>query len=134
MNVVNGGLKMPASGQLDLVTLEQLSKAVQIRAGMDAEEADKISEMVLSYFGFEVQVIDNSLDPEDRRIFYMLHDLGLLSSDWEETLIPSGRMWRIYYWQLNVGSIRSVISKKGNLQEQANVYDKLPTEAWEHEH
>ena len=90
--------------------------------------------MVLSYFGFEVQVIDNSLDPEDRRIFYMLHDLGLLSSDWEETLIPSGRMWRIYYWQLNVSSIRTVISKKGKLQEQANVYDKLPTEAWEHEH
>lgn len=125
---------MPGSGQLDLVTLEQLSKAIQIKAGMDAEEANKIAEMVLSYFGFEVQVIDNSLDPEDRRIFYMLHDLGLLSSDWEETLIPSGRMWRIYYWQLNVNSIRSVISKKGNLQEQANVYDKLPTEAWEHEH
>lgn len=125
---------MPTSGQLDLVTLEQLSKAIQIRAGMDAEEANKISEMVLSYFGFEVQVIDNSLDPEDRRVFYMLHDLGLLSSDWEETLIPSGRMWRIYYWQLNVSSIRNVISKKGNLQEQANVYDKLPTEAWEHEH
>ncbi len=124
---------MTGGGQLDLVTLEQLSQAIQISAGMDAEEASRIAEMVLSYFGFEVQVIDNSLDPEDRRVFYMLHDLGFLSSDWEETLIPSGRMWRIYYWQLNVNSIRDVISRKGNVQKEANVYDKLPTEAWEHE-
>ncbi len=124
---------MTGGGQLDLVTLEQLSQAIQISAGMDAEEASRIAEMVLSYFGFEVQVIDNSLDPEDRRVFYMLHDLGFLSSDWEETLIPSGRMWRIYYWQLNVNSIREVISRKGNVQKEANVYDKLPTEAWEHE-
>lgn len=124
---------MTGGGQLDLVTLEQLSQAIQISAGMDAEEASRIAEMVLSYFGFEVQVIDNSLDPEDRRVFYMLHDLGFLSSDWEETLIPSGRMWRIYYWQLNVNSIRDVISRKDNVQKEANVYDKLPTEAWEHE-
>ncbi len=124
---------MTGGRQLDLVTLEQLSQAIQIRAGMDAEEASRIAEMVLSYFGFEVQVIDNSLDPEDRRVFYMLHDLGILSSDWEETLIPSGRMWRIYYWQLNVNSIRDVITRKGNVQKEANVYDKLPTEAWEHE-
>ncbi len=124
---------MTGGGQLDLVTLEQLSRAIQVSAGMDSEEASRIAEMVLSYFGFEVQVIDNSLDPEDRRIFYMLHDLGILSSDWEETLIPSGRMWRIYYWQLNVNSIRDVISRKDNVQKEANVYDKLPTEAWEHE-
>lgn len=122
---------MPASSQLDLVNLEQLTRAIQIRAGMDVEEATRLADMVLSYFGFEMQVIDNSLEPEDRRQFYMLHDLGILSSDWEETLIPSGRMWRIYYWQLNVSSIRDIIAKKGNLQKEANVYDKLPTEAWE---
>lgn len=124
---------MTSSDQLDLVSEEQLSQAIQIRAGMDTEEASRIAEMVLSYFGFEMQVIDNSLDPDDRRVFYMLHDLGFLSSDWEETLIPSGRMWRIYYWQLNVGSIRDTISRKDNIQKEANVYDKLPTEAWEHD-
>lgn len=124
---------MTTGGQLDLVNLEQLSMAIQISAGMDAEEASRIADMVLSYFGFEVQVIDNSLDPEDRRIFYMLHDLGILSSDWEETLIPSGRMWRIYYWQLNVNNIRDILSKKDNIQKEANVYDKLPTGAWERE-
>lgn len=124
---------MPGGKTLDLVNLEQLTRAIEIRAGLDSNEASGMAEMVLSYFGFEVQVIDNSLDPEDRRVFYMLHDIGILSSDWEETLIPSGRMWRIYYWQLNVNSIRSILSRKGNLQKEANVYDKLPTEAWEHE-
>ncbi len=124
---------MPGGKTLDLVNLEQLTRAIELRAGLDPDEASGIAEMVLSYFGFEVQVIDNSLDPEDRRVFYMLHDMGILSSDWEETLIPSGRMWRIYYWQLNVNSIRRILSRKGNLQKEANVYDKLPTEAWEHE-
>ena len=116
----------------DLVDVETLSAAIQIRTGMNPEEANGIAEMVLSYFGFDLQVIDNALEPEDRKVFYLLHDVGILSSEWEETMIPSGRMWRIYYWELNVAQIRKMlIVKKGGVPGE-NVYDRLPSEAWEH--
>ncbi len=110
---------------------ETLSAAIQIRTGISTAEADGLAEMVLSYFGFDLQVIDNALEPEDRKVFYLLHDAGILSSDWEETMIPSGKMWRIYYWELNVAQIRKMLSKKKGSGAYGSVYDRLPSEAWE---
>ncbi len=124
-------MRAVASKQYDLVDAETLSAAIWIRMGMNPAEASSIANMVLSYFGFELQVIDNSLDPEDRKVFYTLHDAGILSSDWEETMIPTGRMWRIYYWELNVSQIRKILSGRKGKEGNVNVYDRLPSEAWE---
>jgi len=117
------------NGPLDI---EELSKALTNIGGMKKEEADRIAEIVLSYFGFETNVIDNTLDPDDRRLFYALHDLGILSSHWEESLIPNGRMWRIYYWELNLDNIRRMMEKKREEREHESIYDQLPSDAWEH--
>ncbi len=115
----------------DLVNAEILSAAIQAKTGLSPAESDGIAEMVLSYFGFDLQVIDNALEPDDRKVFYLLHDAGILSSDWEETMIPNGKMWRIYYWELNVAQVRNIISKKKSGGTETNVYDRLPSEAWE---
>jgi hypothetical protein len=122
---------MTDSGKLDLVDVETLASAIQLKLRRSAGEAKTLSETVMSYFGFDLQVIDNALDPDDRKIFYELHDAGILSSDWEESLLPNGRLWRIYYWQLNVNQIRNILSKKEEKAQDINVYDELPTDAWE---
>ncbi|MBX8631864.1 MAG: hypothetical protein KIY12_05875 [Thermoplasmata archaeon] len=123
---------MTDSAQLNLVDVETLAEAIRMKLGKNAEEATGLAEMVMSYFGFDLQVIDNALDPEDRKMFYSLHDAGILSSAWEESLLPNGRLWRIYYWELNVNQIRNILSRKEKATETGNVYDELPTEAWMH--
>ncbi|MCL5678131.1 MAG: hypothetical protein M1442_02525 [Candidatus Thermoplasmatota archaeon] len=123
---------MADSGKLDLVDVETLASAIVLKLGLSPGEARTVAETVMSYFGFDLQVIDNALDPDDRKIFYELHDTGILSSDWEESLLPNGRLWRIYYWQLNVNQIRNILSKKEEKTADTNVYDELPLDAWEH--
>ena len=42
--------------------------------GVTDEIADDISYRVLNYFGNGVEIIDNALDQDDRRLFYFLQD------------------------------------------------------------
>src|SRR3989304_2744047 len=75
------------------------------RAGEPAE-AKSLAYRILNYFGYSDTIIDNLVDQEDRKLFYQLHDAGLLRSTWETTLLLSGKSWRIFYWQLSQEDIR----------------------------
>src|SRR3989304_3387631 len=77
------------------------------RAGEPAE-AKSLAYRILNYFGYSGTIIDNLVDQEDRKLFYQLHDAGLLHSTWETTLLLSGKSWRIFYWQLNLEETRKV--------------------------
>ncbi|MCU0861904.1 MAG: hypothetical protein MUE65_06275 [Methanomassiliicoccales archaeon] len=95
---------------------------------MDA--AGELALRVLNYFGFEDEAIDNSLDQEDRRLFYFLQDLGLLKTAWEEAMLPSGRIWRIFYWSLNVESIEEYSREVETPKEEEGLYEALPAAVW----
>ena len=114
------------------VTVEKLAKATERRMGVPHDEAYKMAARVMDYFGFENFIIDNAIDPEDRKLFYALHDAGMLRSSWETVLLLSGRNWRIFYWELNESDIDRILGEGEESQPEEPVYRELPEEAWTH--
>ena len=93
----------------DVVTLDELSVAVRnslsayFKSEVSKEYSEDVALMLLNHFGFTSYVVDNSLEKNERSIFYDLEDAGLLRSMCEEeTMVTkhSGR-WDIHYWILS---------------------------------
>jgi hypothetical protein len=115
------------------VTVERLAKAIEKRVGQPHDEAYAIATRVMDYFGFESFIIDNAISPEDRKMFYTLHDAGILRSSWETVLLLSGRNWRIFYWEINASDIDRIAGEgEGEARRDEPVYKELPEEAWTH--
>ena len=85
---------------MNFITLDDLSKAISNRVGIDIDEAQRDAGFVMDIFGFDDRVIDNVLDPEDRQLFYILEEEGMLTTEREETTLYDGREWRTHYWRL----------------------------------
>ena len=90
---------------MDIITLDDLSKAIANRVGIDIEEARRDAGFVMDIFGYDDRVIDNVLDPEDRQLFYILEEEGMLTTEREETTLYDGREWRTHYWMLKKNTI-----------------------------
>jgi hypothetical protein len=115
-----------------IVTMERLTKALSKRLDVEPAQARGLAYRVLNYFGYSNTIIDNLVDQEDRKLFYQLHDAGLLHSTWETTLLLSGKSWRIFYWQLNLEDIRRIADEGDSPEGEAPLYDSLPSEVWSH--
>lgn len=106
--------------------------------------AEEMAEHVLNFFGYGERIIDNMLKTDDRDIFYMLEDLGILKTEREETTLYDGREWRINYWTLkkqfiadltdgiDVESACNVHRGPGCIDEE-ELYDELPDDIWTRE-
>ena len=70
---------------MDIITIKEMTKAIQNKIGMATEEAKKIAQLILDSFGYESRIIDNMLNPEERQIFYML-PYSLLKSNTHKLL------------------------------------------------
>src|SRR5437867_6044374 len=109
------------------VTVEKLSKAIERRLALAHDEAYRTAVRVMDYFGFENFIIDNAINPEDRKLFYTLHDAGILRSSWETVLLLSGRNWRIFYWELNESDIDRIVGAGADESKPDEpVYRELP--------
>jgi hypothetical protein len=127
---------------MDIITLDNLSKAIANRIGVDIDEAQRDAGFVLDIFGFEDRVIDNILDPEDRQLFYILQEGGMLTTEREESTLYDGREWRTHYWRLRKDKIlrysreaegkrRYLVDKKQLLSvSDDDIYDKLDENMW----
>lgn len=116
------------------ITYNVLAKAVKNKMGVTDEIADDISYRVLNYFGNGVETIDNALDQDDRRLFYFLQDVQILSTHWEEQILPTGRTWRVFYWTLNVEKIRKAVQPVVEKHAaELGVYESLPEDVWTRE-
>jgi hypothetical protein len=108
---------------MTIITLDDLSKAIANRVGIDIEEARRDAGFVMDIFGFDDRVIDNVLDPEDRQLFYILEEEGMLTTEREETTLYDGREWRTHYWRLKKDTIARY-SKDGNTERSILIVDK----------
>lgn len=104
------------------------------RKGMSDAEVKNLAEYLLSFFGYADEVIDNRLTSEDRDVFYMLEEEGLLTSTQEEVLLKKGKLWRIHYWILKKDQIlrlaRSEEEGEQTKDEAAQVYEQISDEEW----
>jgi hypothetical protein len=114
-----------------IVTYETLAAAIKNRMEVTDDVADDISLRVLNYFGFHDEIIDNALDQDDRRMFYFLQDVQLLTTHWEEVVLPNGRTWRVFYWGLNVDKIEKFAAPIIEAEDiELGLYDSLPDGVW----
>ena len=128
---------------MNIITLDDLSKAIANRVGIGIEEARRDAGFVMDIFGFQDRVIDNVLDPEDRQLFYILEEEGMLTTEREETTLYDGREWRTHYWVIKKDIIlkyakdenrrtRSVLSDKHTIDDISDeaIYDALEDNIW----
>ena len=128
---------------MNIITLEDLSRAIANRVGIGLEEARRDAGFVMDIFGFQDRVIDNVLDPEDRQLFYILEEEGMLTTEREETTLYDGREWRTHYWVIRKDIIlrfakdenkrtRSVLSDKQTINDISDeaIYDALDENIW----
>ena len=128
---------------MNIITLDALSRAIANRVGVGIEEARRDAGFVLDIFGFDDRVIDNVLDPEDRQLFYILEEEGMLVTEREETTLYDGREWRTHYWQLKKNTILEYAMEESKKEEvlhtkkqskdtpKENIYNTLSEDAWE---
>ena len=127
-------------GQMELiVSLNRLTEAIinsYKEHNMSREDAQNMAYHVLNFFGFGDRIVDNILEPEDRDLFYMLEDFGLLVTEREETTLYDGREWRIHYWLLKKNVINTMACddvEQCQTSEEYNVYEEIPDEVWSRE-
>jgi len=120
-----------------IITLEDLAMAIAARVDIDMESALKDANFVMDLFGFEDRIIDNILEPEDRQLFYILEEEGMLLTEREETTIYDGRSWRTHYWFLNKEAIlkykeegRGKRERRRREEDASDVYKEIPEELW----
>ena len=113
----------------DVITVKTLARAIEKRLGGTSSEALAEARTVMSYFGFRSEIIDNAIQPEDRKLFYALHDAGLLQTFWETVPLLDGRNWRIFYWALNERDVDRILTVEESPPSEP-LYKTLPDEAW----
>jgi hypothetical protein len=127
---------------MNFITLDALSKAISNRVGIDIDEAQRDAGFVMDIFGFDDRVIDNVLDPEDRQLFYILEEEGMLTTEREESTLYDGREWRTHYWRLRKDTIlryskeangtrRYLIDKKQPVNvSDDDIYNTMDEDMW----
>lgn len=120
-----------------ILTLEDLAMAVSNRIGIPEEDATRDANFVMDIFGFDDRVIDNVLEPEDRQLFYILEEEGMLTTEREETTLYDGREWRTHYWLFKKHQVftmseeeREIRRRKKRGATEADVYHAMPDDLW----
>jgi uncharacterized protein DUF6015 len=121
-----------------VVTYDDMRKALGKlleHRGMTQEEINHLAMYLLSFFGFSDAIIDNILDTEDRDVFYMLEEEGILSTSREETYTLRGKIWRIHYWILRKREILKLVreaeeQKVEKVPAEFSVYDEVDPRVW----
>ncbi len=112
-----------------VITADKMRDAIAGKMGFALEDADEAAWLVMSYFGFNSVIIDNTVANDDRKFLYELHDNGLLNMWYENVTLPNSRMWRSFYWELDTRAIMEA-SENVTIMEEASVYDRLSNDTW----
>lgn len=118
------------------VTLEDVTLALSHRIGLPPEDMEREATFVMDIFGFEDRVIDNVLEREDRQLFYVLEEEGMVSTDREENALHDGREWRTHYWSLRKDVVKRYTAEQREgvrarrVSTEADVYREIPQDAW----
>lgn len=140
----NIGQGTPSIGRIGTLVVSRKDLADAIKTSflkrrqdskMDSNVALEMADHILNFFGFGERIIDNMLRTDDRDIFYMLEDLGILKTEREETTLYDGREWRINYWTMKKNYIESLVNRTGAYGIEAAIaesdpYRDLPEDNW----
>jgi hypothetical protein len=122
---------------MTVVTMRQVEQALRKtlgKKGVSDDEVKRLAEYLMSFFGYTDEVIDNKLTSEDRDVFYMLEEEGLLTTTQEEVLLKKGKLWRIHYWIIKKDQIARLAASEDVTDEGSDdptdVYEEISDEEW----
>ena len=125
---------------MSVVSMEELVSALRAtlgEKGMQDCDIERLADYIMSFFGYTDAVIDNRLTSEDRDVFCMLEEEGLVTTTEEEVHLKKGKMWRIHYWILKKDQIFRLaampVKKEDEVDEAASIYDNMSSEVWARE-
>jgi len=110
--------------------IDVIIKMLKQQACFSEDNAMEVAMRVMDLFGFSDEIIDNLLDSDDRKLFYFLQDLEMLSTRWEETQLVNGRNWRIFYWIINTKKMGKMLHQNKMITGDADPYHHLPDSVW----
>lgn len=122
---------------LTTVSMENLILALKHtmgKKGMSDEDVLELADYILSFFGFENEVIDNRLTAQDRDVFYMLEEEGILKTTQEQVNLKRGKLWRIHYWVLKGDLINELATQTQAVEQSSDeledLYGEVDDEVW----
>ena len=100
---------------------------------MDPKDAADLADYLLSFFGYEEEIIDNMLMRYDRDVFYQMEDIGILKTSQTAERITEGKYagkeWTLNRWILSNDDLDRLIEKAyektRSLQAPEAVYKNL---------
>ena len=115
-----------------VVTIEEFEAAVIALLGerLGEKEAKEIARRAMNYFGFDDSVVDNTISPKDRDMFYILEEVGLITTFEDETFVEKGKRWRIHYWVLNKDKISKAPAEDNSGENGSNSVYNNWNEDW----
>jgi len=116
---------------MNIITTQDVTKAIEKKLNITAEEAKKIATLIMDMFGYDDRIIDNGLDQTERQLFYRLEAEGILSTAREEIVLQSGQSWRIHYWILQKLEIAKCVNGKDRItvvakKKPVHILEKYP--------
>jgi hypothetical protein len=130
-----------AEHKMAVVSIRQLESALSKALANQKLEKDritKIAEKIMDLFGYSDQVVDNRLTPEDRDLFYMLEEAGLLTTIEEDVQVEKGKTWRIYYWVLKKDQVQRLAQEEAATAQEkppeADIYENIADDVWKQHH
>ncbi len=110
-----------------------LVKSLRNLYKLPRRDAIEIASSVLGMFGFEDRIIDNVLDSDRRKLFYVLSEKKIVYPDREKVILPTEkREWRTNYWVLNKEVILATQEEeKVEEEEIEEIGAEVPEEVWE---
>jgi len=109
----------------EITTLLELAESIKKLLRISESEAIRAAGLILSVIGFEDAMLDNTLDPERRRILTALSTYNIFYVDRQSVILPiEQKMWRIVRWIYNRDALRSILqySEPQKAPEEENVY------------
>jgi len=139
-NVLNNTVTNLEPGHTQLVdqivTIDNVKRVLEKtigKKGIGGDEIDHLANYLMNFFGYGEYVIDNVLSSEDRDVFYMLEEEGILKTSREEINLLKGKVWRIHYWILRKREILHQAAedeKAETPEEDFSIYKEISDEVW----
>jgi hypothetical protein len=118
------------------INVKDMEKALRNtlgKKGMPEKEIKKLAQYVMNFFGFSDTISDNVLKAKDRDVFYMLQDVGILTTSQDQITFKKGKIWRIHYWVLKKNDILKLANLKDEDEkknEYKRVYNEVSNDIW----
>jgi len=105
---------------------DRLSRLIKQELGMDEETAKETALRILNYFGYSEMAFDSILSRDDRQLFWILEELGILKIHIDHLTLYDGRDWRLCTWVFNdINDTDLLEAASGDEEKEKTVYEEI---------